>query len=411
LVGGIVVSLLLVAGCSDDSATTTGDDATSTEDGSTAKPGATDGESLLGPVDKAEGEPVRIGFVGDGQSAAGDNQVELDVAAVAVDYLNEYKAGIAGRPIELITCEAQSDPARATDCGNQMVEKEVVLVAVGATGVYESVWQPLHEAGIPTVFFAASGETILGDAETSFTFGSPSFSNIDFPISVAEEEEADKVTAVVIDTPAAVEGYDADDFEAADLDFDLIRVPIGTADMTPQLQGIVGDAGVVHIVGNDTFCISALQALEALGFDGPITMLNFCLSDATRQAFPDGFLEGIEMPLTAPTGDDDASALYREAMETYASGEVDFSLQLGVNVFVLFAGIDVALDGLEGEVTPAAAIETMKSMDEAELPGGGGIRFRCDGTAEEEFPAVCVLNGLFTTLDDAGQPTTVSVTD
>ena len=151
--------------------------------------------------------------------------------------------------------------------------------------------------------------------------------------------------------------------------------------MTPQIQPIVDGAGVVHIVGNDTFCISALQALEALAFDGPITMLNFCLSDATRQAFPSGFLEGIEMPATAPPGEDPASALYREVMDTFATTEIDFSSQTLVTVFVLFAGIDVALDGLDGDVTPESVIEAMHSMEKSELPNGGGIRFLCDGNS------------------------------
>lgn len=404
LVGGLLLSMaLLAAACGDDDTDTdaSGDDGTTTT--------AAEEESLLGPVDQAEGEPVKVGFVGDGQSAAGDNSAEFDVVEATVAYLNEHKAGLAGRPIELVTCETQSDPGRGTDCGNQMVEAGVALVGIGATGVYESVWQPLHDAGVPAVFFAASGETILGDPDGSFTFASPTFSNFDFPISVAKENNADKVTAVVIDVPAATEGYDAADFEAEGLDFELVRIAPGTADMTPQIQPIVEDAGVVHVVGNDTFCISALQALEALAFDGPITMLNFCLSDATRQAFPGGFLEGISMPTTAPSGEDPASALYREVIETYATTEIDFSSQTLANSFVLFAGIDTALDGLEGDVTPESVIDAMRSMERSELPGGGGIEILCDGTLEEGHPAVCVDQGLVTVLDAEGQPSSVEL--
>jgi len=402
LVGGVLVSAVLLAavGCGDD------DDGA---DGAAASDDAASNESLLGPIDAAEGESVKVGFIGDGQSAAGDNQIELDVAEATIAYLNEHKAGIAGRPIELVICEAQSDPGRATDCGNQMVEEGVVVVGIGATGVFESAWRPLSEAGVPVVFFSGSGEAILSEPDSTFAFGSPAFSNVSFPISVAEEEGADKVTAVVIDVPAAVDGYDAADFEDAGLEFELVRVPVGTADMIPQLQAIADDPGVVHIVGNDTFCISALQALEALAYDGPITMLNFCISDATREAFTSGYLEGIRMPLTAPAGDDDASALYRAAMDAFATTDIDFSNQGAVNTFVLFAGIDVAVEGLEGEVTPESVIAAMRSMPESELPNGGGIQFRCDGTAEDGHPAVCTTDGLATELDAEGRPTDVQV--
>ena len=151
VVAGVLLSAaLLAAACGDDDSTT--NENSQDTDESTDAPA--EGESLLGPVDQAEGEPVKVGFVGDGQSAAGDNRAEFDVVKATIAYLNEHKAGFGGRPIELVTCEAQSDPGRGTDCANQMVEEEVAVVGIGATGVYESVWQPLHDAGVPAVFFA-----------------------------------------------------------------------------------------------------------------------------------------------------------------------------------------------------------------------------------------------------------------
>jgi branched-chain amino acid transport system substrate-binding protein len=44
-------------------------------------------------------------------------------------------------------------------------------------------------------------------------------------------------------------------------------------------------------------------------------------------------------------------------------------------------------------------------MPETDLPGGGGLRFRCNGQAFPATPAVCTRGTLRTSLDAEGQPT------
>src|SRR5262245_43551420 len=51
---------------------------------------------LLGPVNKASGEPVKIGMVSDGATQAYDNTDELRAAQAAAKYWNEHKGGIGG---------------------------------------------------------------------------------------------------------------------------------------------------------------------------------------------------------------------------------------------------------------------------------------------------------------------------
>jgi branched-chain amino acid transport system substrate-binding protein len=405
-----VAALVVAAACGDAG---DGPDDASAGPGEAAD--TSTGESVLGAVDRADGEAVRVGFITDGQNPTTDQSIELDVADATVQYLNEYRAGLAGRPIELVTCEAQLDPARGTDCANQMVEEHVPVVVIGTTGVVESVWQPLHDAGVPTLFFAASGDLVLKDPETTFAISNPTTGNIGLPIDTARAHDIDKVTVVVIDVPAALAGYEgsgADAFDEAGIDLELVRVPAGTADMTSQLGEVVADgAGVVHVLGNDFFCISAFQALQTLGFDGPITTISQCITDATREAIPADFLEGIVVSSPAPVGiDDESTALYRTVLDTFGPADVDTSRIAGVGTFLALAGLDVGLDGLEGDVTPDAVIDTLQSMAPTELPGGAGLSIHCDGSAVPASPAVCADEGLYTTLDGEGKPTTFKVT-
>ena len=365
-------------------------------------------------MDEASGEPIRVGMVSDGRSDAVDQTIELDVADAAAAYVNERRGGIGGRPLELVTCETQLDPAKATDCANQMVEQGVVAVLLGSSGVLEDVWRPLHEAGLPTVFFAAAGDAVLGDDQSTFVLTNPQGSLLQVPIDLAESDGADKVTAVVIDVPPATEGLEtnAPRFEEAGLDLELVPIPPGTADMTAQLSDVVGgDPGVVLVLGNDTFCISAFQALQALGFDGTVTAVTQCVTDATRDALPEGSLEGIVVGAPVPVGvDDESTELYRAVADTYGDG-IDTSRIAGVGAFVVVAGFAAGLEGLEGGVTPESIIAALRSMPETELPGAGGLQFRCDGEVMADNPAVCTAGSLTTTLDADGQPTTYQTAD
>jgi branched-chain amino acid transport system substrate-binding protein len=392
-----------------------GDDAGNDDASSGDEPVEAGDEGVLGPADAATGDPVRIGFITDGKNATTDQSIDLEVADAAVQYLNEHRGGIAGRPIELVTCEAQLDPARGADCANQMVEEDVPLVAVGTTGVVDAVWEPLHDAGIPSIFYAANGESVPGDAETAFVISNPRAGTIQLPIDLAQRNDADSFTVVVIDVPAAVSGYEgpgAEAFEDAGIDLELVRVPPGTADMTgPVGEFASDDPGVVGVLGNDAFCISAFQALQTFGYEGPIATVAPCITDATRTAIPGDYLEGMVVSSPAPVGiEDESTELYRTVLETFGAGDVETTRISGVGTFLVFTGLDVGLGGLDGDITPESVIDAMKSMDEADLPGGGGLTIQCGGSAVPDSPAVCTDQGLYTTLDAEGQPGAFEVT-
>lgn len=222
------------------------------------------------------------------------------------------------------------------------------------------------------------------------------------------------MTAVVIDVPAALSVYQTIApplFEEAGVDLVVVPVPPGTADMTPQMQNLVDDdPGVVQIVGNDAFCISALNSLRAVGFDGEITANAQCITDATRKAVPGDMLEGMVLSASTPIGTDNPSIqLYEAVMATYGD-DIDVTNAGGVSMFITLAGFQSAVEGVSGDdVTPEAIVAAIKAMPETELPAAGGMQFRCNGKANPTAPAICVRGGLMTTLDAEGQPTEYEV--
>jgi branched-chain amino acid transport system substrate-binding protein len=379
--------------------------------------GADRAADLLGPEDPASGEPVRIGMVSDGATDAFDNRDELRAARATAEFWNTHRGGVGGRPVEVVTCETGSDPAGATDCANQFVEAEVVAVALSQSAVGEQIWEPLHAAGVPTMWFQASGEAIATDEETSFVITDPTSTLFGLPMAVAESEGTDRIAFVVIDVPQALsvlEEVGPSVFDEAGLEYDVVPIAPGTADMTSQMQEVVNsDAGVVHVTGNDAFCIAAFDGLTAVGYEGEIASISQCITDATRESVPGDVLEGINVTATLALGatDDPTYQLYQAVMSTFGENIADIDNNIAMGGYVAMASLLTSLQEISGDVTPETVVETIKSMPEQELPGGGGMTFQCGGSAVPGSPAVCTDQSLRTQLDAEGEPTTYEVVD
>lgn len=423
---GLVLTMLLVlAACGDDDGTTaadgetqpTGAPATTASEGTATTSG--DGGSPLGEPNPASGEPVKIGLITDGgdcsecTETAGDEQ---PAAEATVQWVNEYMGGVAGHPIELEVCVDDLDPAKATDCANEMIANGVAAVVIGASGVIETSWGVLHDAGIPVFNFSATNEAILQDDQSTFLFQDPVGTTVDFPLGVAQDLGAEVASIIVVDLPIATEIYGGDTpakFEAAGVELDVIPVPLGVPDMTPQAQQLVtrNPDGLVMIVGHDAFCIPAIEALQSVGFSGTIATISHCVTDAMRGTISGDVLEGMLLAASAPLGDEDDPSLqqYEAVLDTYSDGSVDPTGGAAIAVFSTLGALSLGTQHLEGPVTPDSVIEAMRTMDNEILPGSGGRYFRCNGKASEAGAAVCSKSLLAATLDAEGFPVSYDV--
>ena len=366
--------------------------------------------SLLGARQPASGEPVKVGFVSDGRTPSFDNTIQIRVAEAMADYFNDYRGGIGGRPIEIVPCETAADPGKAADCAAELVQENVVVTVLGESASLGGVWNTLHDAGIPVFFYASTEAAPMLDKDSTFALVSQIAGLADVPIAVAKRNDVGKVTVVVIDVPVATGFYEAvggQFFADAGIELELVKIPPGTADMTSQMARVAsGDPTAVHIIGNDAFCVAAINGLNAAGFTGPVSVVNQCVTDSSREALGSR-LEGTIMstPIVVGDWDNPDMARYKAIVETYAPGEVDLSNAMGPTIYMTMTALRDALDGISGEITPKSIIETIRSAPEKPLPGSGGLTFRCDGTAYPITPAVCTRGSMVTELDGEGQPT------
>jgi len=381
-------------------------------------PGAGAAGNVLGPKQPAKGSPVKIGLITDGKTEGTDNSIETPVAEATVEWLNQYRNGVGGHPIDLVICVTNGDPAKAGDCANQMIQQKVAAVVFGSNRNFANSWTPLHDAGIPVFSFASGYPAALADPTSTFVFGPGSASLFSLNIGAAKnaKPKAKKVTVVAIDVPAATDTWKTvapPVFKEARLDLELVPVAAGTADMTPQMQRVVSGnpKGVVFVLGNDSFCIAAFNGLRTAGFDGTVTAIPQCFSDATRTAVPTDFLDGIQVAATAPIDNpkDPSIKQYYAVLDKFGASDVDKSRITGISMFQGLGGLNIATQNLKGEATPAAIIAAARAMPWSVVPGTGGLHARCNGKAQPNNPAVCMNGSLAATLDASGKAKTYTV--
>jgi branched-chain amino acid transport system substrate-binding protein len=367
---------------------------------------------LLGTKNPAKGTPVKIGFVTNDKNNQTDNSIETPVADATVKWINQYQNGIAGHPIDLDRCVDLSDPSKGTDCANQMIQDDVAAVVIGSNAVLENVWTPLHKAGIPVFLYGASNADVVADAASTFVVTNGRATLLALPAGAAKAAHKKKVTAIAIDVPAATSFFKGPApalYKAQGLDFNLVPIAAGTADMTPQMQQVTSNNpdGVVYVIGNDAFCIAAFNGLRTAAFKGVVTTIPQCLTDATRTSVPGDYLKGMKIAATNPvdTPKDPTMKQYYAVLAKYGANDVDKSQIGGAAMFTVLAGFRVAMQNLKGDVTPATIIAAATAMPWSVLPGTGGLHFRCNGKADASQPATCANNTLAATLNSQGKAT------
>ena len=117
-----------------------------------------------------------------------------------------------------------------------------------------------------------------------------------------------------------------------------------------QQEGLV--AGILRIVGtilgNDTFCIAALQGLEAAAYEGEIVAVSQCITDATRQAIPGEDLAGISIISGSAMGaaDDPTYQLYEAVMGAYGDDVTDPESNIPMGAYTVMGALATALEGM-----------------------------------------------------------------
>jgi branched-chain amino acid transport system substrate-binding protein len=376
------------AACSSSSSTASSGASGSTGTASSSSPPAA--LSAYFPGKKATGTPVKIGLINNEGSSPVAEPSTGDAAVAAADYANDELGGIAGHPIQVDRCSENEDTASATACANKMVQDNVAAVVIGTTGFGNTMVPIITKAGIPYVSATGSSSAELTTPDTfMWTGGFPA--DLGGMAKYAAQHGVKKVTAYVINAPAALEGAQAIGaplFKAAGVGFTIEPVPAGVADATPQVTaGLAGKPGAAAIVADASTCTSILQGLSTVD-PGLTTMTNTsCLNTSTLTALGNS-MNGVEIFGRSDTQSSDPEAqLYRYVMTRYypkanPSGDT-------VTGYQGMLGLIRALSTMAGDPTPAAVSAALKAAKNVPLPAGAGLTFTCDGKQMAGLPSTC----------------------
>jgi len=360
--------------------------------------------AALGPLHKAAGTPVKLGFDSVGVTDAQDYSDEIKAVKAAVAYANDHLGGIGGHPIQLFVCQDHETPAGATDCGNQFVSQKVSAVAMGSPGQLDAVLKVLVPAGIPAAVNAGStqlaltspGVFVLNNGVTAF--GTPAL--------YAREHKLKKAAVLILDVPSAVGPAKAllpGLFARAGSSAKIYPVPAGTADMTPQLQTAAqGKPDLYYVIGDPNFCLSALKAVKTLGVSGKVLVLDRCIADTQSSSLPGGYA-GIDAVAQAVTNPGDKEyKLFDAILNKYAGKNVDRNRSL--NGYQGMLGLIRAVNASKTtDLSPKGIRAALQTMPPTPYPLGGGATFQCDGKAIPGISKnICLNAGFIATADKSG---------
>lgn len=368
---------------------------------STPSPSVTAPEGAY-PGEAASGDPVKIGLINNEGGQAISSPQNREAAEAVVAYANENLGGIGGRPIELVVCKQGEEPASARDCANQMVEAEVSAAVITTTGLGDVMVPIITAAGIP--YIAASGQSMAElTTPNSFLWTGGFPASLSAMATTAADKGMKNVTAFTIDVPAAVSGLEqlgVPAFQAAGVTLDVVPIPLGTPDATPQVSaGLASNPEGVVVIGEETACTSIFKALGTLGTDAEKFTNAACTADSVIDAAgPD--IEGAQVfAATDTTTDNDEANLFESIMAKYAPN-TETGGQTPVAYQGMF-GLIRATESVQGtDTSPAAIISAITSATDVPIPAAEGLTFTCNGTALPPLTSICSKGSIVLTIED-----------
>jgi branched-chain amino acid transport system substrate-binding protein len=366
----------------------------SSKSGGGASGGATATTAItvaLGTPKPASGAPLKIGYIYAGQTQTVDDRPELVMAQATVKYVNEYLGGVAGRPIQLVTCVDATTPAGATDCANQMLAAKVPVVLQSEPAQPASTLKVLQPAGVTYFNWEGADASVLTSTDSN-VIGNP-LVLLAAPIKLAQGTGVTKVDLVYTDVPAAasLKIIGAPLYKQNGMTLISTAVPLGTPDLTPQIQAALSSGAKGFLIaGDNSLCINTLKALKTLGFSGNTVSNMNCLASDAGKSVPGGmngvYVAGIESPLPS----DPDVALYHAIGAKYAPGTPatdDGLASAGYAIVMSFAR--AMKDLAPGDVTSAGVAAAFKAMSPQTMPLLAGQTFQCNRQASTLTPAVC----------------------
>jgi branched-chain amino acid transport system substrate-binding protein len=382
-----------VAGCSSGSSSTS-------NSGSPAATGSSSAaaSSVLGTPNKATGSPITIAILNPGATPAIDTTPANTAAVAAVAYANDYLGGIHGHVIQVKQCSTQDTPAGQTACANQMIQANG-SAAIQASGDDVTI-KAMSKAGIPEFMNVGASPVALG-TPGAYSMANP-LAVYGVPAAYAQRIGAKNAALLVIAIPGAsgpASTLGPLFFKNAGVNLKVVVIPPGTADMTPQVQTTLSASPkLFYILGDPTFCTSAIKAVKTLAPTAQMAMYYTCISQ-NATGIPGGY-GGIKTVTSNVLQSGDKEYQLYQAIQAKYNGS---TANIASSGYAPMLGLIRALNAAKLTDTSAKGVlAALKAAPPVPLPLGGGATFQCNGKAVSLSPFICSAAGTIADTDASG---------
>jgi branched-chain amino acid transport system substrate-binding protein len=351
----------------------------------------------------ASGEPVVLGMINQENTPVGSFPELSGAVQAAVRFVNAELGGLGGRPIAVEVCNTNFSAEGSTACGQRFAEAGVPVV-LGGIDVFGNAIDVLEANGVPYV------GGIPVSSQSARSSGSFQWSGGTWGATIAFAEHATSVLNA--DTVAIVYGdfgsiSDAADYgrrvlESRGVTTRMVPHPIISTDLTsPLTAAAAANPDAVIVLGADTGCKAAFDAVAVLGISVPVFYTGACVSPAIIASVPtsstDGATFNVENPVDSGDADDTSDfELYARVLDVYGNGlnpvgASTVTFRSFMNLYAVLVGLvaDGTSNGAtdDGTIDAAAVIAALRSQ--RQTPSFMGHPYTCDGQQLVGLPALC----------------------
>jgi branched-chain amino acid transport system substrate-binding protein len=254
--------------------------------GSDSPSSSSSSSGALGTPKAATGTPIVLGLL-NLESGPVTFPEYRQAAEAAVKYINAYKGGIGGHPVQIASCATDGQPSTSARCAAQMVDKKPTAIlggadtgAPGAFPVYQRA-DLAYIGGIPFTpvesnapnavqFYSIS----IGDNAATSQYAAKTLGVKKASVIYTDDTQG-KFTALGVIVPA---------LKAAGVTVTSVPVAPDAADLSSVAASAVQGSPDAVYLNSPNACPSLLKALKAVGSTAKILGIDPCTSPPALKA-------------------------------------------------------------------------------------------------------------------------------
>ena len=316
------------------------------------------------------GEPIKLMTVTTLNAAGPTYQNIANTAKAYESYVNA-RGGIGGRPLEVIVCDEQFDPAVAATCARQAVEENVVAVVGSFTFFAESIVPVIEKSSIswfgPCCPITPSELT----SKYSFPIGNQPMYAVGAIKHAIEVDKCEKLNAVIIDGGQVFIPPMENAMKAYGKKFGEIVIISGVAqDYSAEVAKATAGVDCVATVISETPYITWNTAWTQSGTTarqyGPQGNLNEVSAKGNEESTDGDVIAGMYPDISTDAWSEFRLALDEAGLDTTT---VDYNSLGGMGTWAAYVGFKMIAETISGEITATSFFEAASNTSSLDLGG------------------------------------------